>query len=562
MLEKGILPIGTSDFRELRRDGSYYIDKSFAIEELMKNNTRVYLLPRPRRFGKTLLQSTFRYFFEKEEKDNEWLFEDLVIYKTDIFKKHFAKYPVIYLTFKDVKEANIEMALEKIFDLILDEFSRHEKSIKNHIDKLDMMEKIRYKRIISLKATGSDYESSLKLLSKLLYLAYDSQVIFLLDEYDTPIQTAFFEGYYDKMIKFFKPFLGGVLKDNDKYLKKAVLTGILRVSGESMFSDVNNLRNCTILNKMFSTSCGFTLTETKNMLKDFGLEAKSDEIINWYNGYNFAGNTILNPWSLIHYVANEEFIPYWANTSSNSLIRTMVENSETLRGDLEILLNGGFVTQSINSNITFENRNFFFNDEILYSFLFFSGYLKCKEEKLEKYTNECSLKIVNVECHYIFRNILKEWVNGSFSNRKVEKMLKSLINVDLETFEIIFAEFVRDTLSFYDTAKTPENVYHSFLLGLLVHLNDYEIDSNPEAGYGRLDIMILHKTDKKKPAIIIELKTINEYKNETKEKALENAVKQIKEKEYIALAKKRGYNNITAFGLVFEGKRVWIKEVL
>jgi len=196
MLEKGILPIGTSDFRELRRDGSYYIDKSFAIEELMKNNTRVYLLPRPRRFGKTLLQSTFRYFFEKEEKDNEWLFEDLVIYKTDIFKKHFAKYPVIYLTFKDVKEANIEMALEKIFDLILDEFSRHEKSIKNHIDKLDMMEKIRYKRIISLKATGSDYESSLKLLSKLLYLAYDSQVIFLLDEYDTPIQTAFFEGYY------------------------------------------------------------------------------------------------------------------------------------------------------------------------------------------------------------------------------------------------------------------------------------------------------------------------------------------------------------------------------
>jgi len=370
------------------------------------------------------------------------------------------------------------------------------------------------------------------------------------------------EGYYDKMIKFFKPFLGGVLKDNDKYLKKAVLTGILRVSGESMFSDVNNLRNCTILNKMFSTSCGFTLTETKNMLKDFGLEAKSDEIINWYNGYNFAGNTILNPWSLIHYVANEEFIPYWANTSSNSLIRTMVENSETLRGDLEILLNGGFVTQSINSNITFENRNFFFNDEILYSFLFFSGYLKCKEEKLEKYTNECSLKIVNVECHYIFRNILKEWVNGSFSNRKVEKMLKSLINVDLETFEIIFAEFVRDTLSFYDTAKTPENVYHSFLLGLLVHLNDYEIDSNPEAGYGRLDIMILHKTDKKKPAIIIELKTINEYKNETKEKALENAVKQIKEKEYIALAKKRGYNNITAFGLVFEGKRVWIKEVL
>ena len=562
MKKKEILPIGTSDFRELRRDGSYYIDKTLAIKELIENNTRVYLLPRPRRFGKTLLQTTFRYFFEKEEEDNEWLFKDLAIYQTEIFKKHFAKYPVIYLTFKDVKESNFETTLEKIYSLIREEFARHKKNIINSVEKLDDENQNRYRRIISSNATDIDYKNSLKLLSKLLYLSYNEQVIFLLDEYDTPIQTAFFKDYYNEMIEFFKPFLGGILKDNDRYLKKAVITGILRVSGESMFSDVNNLRNCTILQKTLSTSCGFTLSETKQMIKDFGHKSKSKEIIDWYDEYNFAGETILNPWSLINYMANDEFNAYWVNTSSNSLIRVMVENSQMFREDLKVLLNGGMITKAIDSNITFDSPNFFFNDEILYSFLFFSGYLKCDNNRRDINQNYiCNLSIVNIECRYIFSKIVRRWINSSYQNYKLQEMLKSLTNGEIKLFEKLFSIFVKETLSFYDTAKNPENVYHAFLLGLLVNLSEYEIISNQESGFGRLDVMVLHKFDKSRPAIIMELKTIDEFEEETREKALKSAVKQIKDKEYITTANKRGYFNIYAFGVVFEGKRVWVKEV-
>ena len=560
--KRNILPIGTSDFRELRRDGSYYIDKSLAIQELMENNTRVYLLPRPRRFGKTLLQTTFRYFFEKEEENNEWLFKDLAIYKTETFEKHFAKYPVIYLTFKDVKESSFEMNFDKIATLIRVEFNRHEDMINRVVDKASREDREIYKKIISNRASENDYKNSLKVLSKLLFLSYNQQVVFLLDEYDTPIQTAFFNKYYDDMMNFFKPFLGGALKDNDRYLKKAVITGILRVSGESMFSDVNNLEVCTILYKTFSTSCGFTINETQKMLADFGLEEKQEKIIDWYDGYNFAGETILNPWSLINYIKNDEFNPYWANTSSNSLIRTMVENSQMFRKDLKVLINGGSIEKIIDSNITFDNPNFFYNDEILYSFLFFSGYLKCNNRRRDANENTiCDLTIVNVECRYIFSKIVRGWLNSSFQNYKLQEMLKALTNGELKLFEKLFSIFVKETLSFYDTAKNPENVYHAFLLGILVHLGEYEVISNQEAGFGRLDVMILHKMDKSRPAIVMELKTIDEFDEETKDGALKSAVKQIEEKEYITTANRRGYYNICAFGLVFEGKRAWVREV-
>jgi hypothetical protein len=453
------------------------------------------------------------------------------------------------------------MSLNKIYDLILDEFSIHQKIIEAHIDKLDMLDRMRYKRLMSLKAKQEDYENSLRILSKLLYYAYNTQVVFLLDEYDTPIQTAFFKGYYNEMIEFFKPFLGGVLKDNDRYLKKAVITGILRVSGESMFSDVNNLEVCTILYETFSTSCGFTIDETKQMLKDFGLDKNSKKIIDWYDGYNFAGETILNPWSLINYVKNREFNAYWVNTSSNSLIRVMVENSQMFREDLKVLLSGGYIEKIIDSNITFDTPNFFFNEKILYSFLFFSGYLKCDNRRLIMGRNHCRLKIVNIECQVVFENSISNWLSSSYQNYKLQEMLKSLTNGEIKLFEKLFSIFVKETLSFYDTAKNPENVYHAFLLGLLVNLSEYEIISNQESGFGRLDVMVLHKFDKSKPAIIMELKTIDEFEEETREKALKSAVKQIKDKEYITTANKRGYFNIFAFGVVFEGKRVWVKEI-
>ncbi|MEA3314448.1 MAG: AAA family ATPase [Campylobacterota bacterium] len=555
-MKKQKLPIGKSDYKSIIEDGYYYIDKTMGIEELIDASGEVILLPRPRRFGKTLFQTMLYYFFDINERD-ESIYKDKAIYNTDTFKNHFGKYPVIYLTFKDIKEGDFEKFKEKMFSIIRDEVIKYSKKCDISLidESIDILN-----RIIQNNGLQTDYESSLKILSKLLYLTYNQKAILLIDEYDTPIQTAFLKGYYEDVIDFFKPFLGSVLKDNDRYLKKSVLTGILRVSKESMFSDLNNLKVCTILDNKFSTICGFTIDEIKKMLIDYDLENQTEDVINWYNGYKFGKTTILNPWSLLNYIDEEEFNVYWAQTSANEMIRTLIENSNSFKENLDILLNGGVVEQRIDSNITFKENNFYFKDSLLYSFLFFSGYLRCNE-KSRTAPFICKLSLVNKEIEYIFDTIIQDWIEESFENNKLQMMLKALINIDLETFEMIFSEFVRDTLSFYDVGKKVEAIYHTFLLGLLVNLKDYEIISNKEAGYGRVDIIVVHKTNLDKPAIVMELKTINEFKEETKEIALDKAVEQIKEKDYISYCQNRGYKNITAFGVVFDGKRVWIKSV-
>ncbi|MEA3315901.1 MAG: AAA family ATPase [Campylobacterota bacterium] len=553
------LPIGKSDYKSIIEDGYYYIDKTMGIKELMDASGEVILLPRPRRFGKTLFQTMLYYFFDINESD-ESIYKDKAIYKTDTFKNHFGKYPVIYLTFKDIKEPNIELTFQKMYDLIDFEISRYVKDIDKHCDKLNPKELRSYEKLKSFEANRGDYEQSLKILSKLLFFTYNQKAILLIDEYDTPIQSAFLKGYYEDVIDFFKPFLGSVLKDNDRYLKKSVLTGILRVSKESMFSDLNNIDTNTILDNSFSSCFGFTIDETKKMLIDYDLENQTEEVINWYNGYIFGDTTILNPWSLINFTYKKVFNVYWAQTSSNEMIRTLIENSNSFKENLDVLLNGGAIEQRIDSNITFKENNFYFKDSLLYSFLFFSGYLRCNE-KSRTAPFICKLSLVNKEIEYIFDTIIQDWIEESFENNKLQMMLKALINSDLKLFERVFSEFVRDTLSFYDVGKKVEAVYHAFLLGLLVNLKDYEIISNKEAGYGRVDIIVVHKTNLDKPAIVMELKTIDDFEEEDKNSALESAVKQIKEKDYISYCKNRGYKNITAFGVVFDGKRVWIKGV-
>jgi len=564
-MKKQKLPIGASDFKAIREDRKYYIDKTSLINELLDASGDVILLPRPRRFGKTLNLSMLRYFFEDREDKEEIkaLFEGLAISKTGEFASHFGKYPVIYLTFKDIKEPDMEMTLQKIFILIREELSRHFQKIKSVFGHLDENDVNRYQNLKSGNSDRSDYENSIKLLSKLLSQAYGQKCIILIDEYDTPIQNAYIEGYYDEIIKFLKPFLGATLKDNDAYLKKAVLTGILRVSRESIFSDLNNLVVHTLLDTDFSDQFGFTGAEVEQILKDYDLSETLEEVYRWYNGYRIGETTIFNPWSIVNYVSNKKFDVYWANTSSNQVIKTLIAFSHSFRNNLKVLLNGGEIEQVVNPNIVFDDLapKFEFKDELLYSFLFFSGYLKYSTKRFEKGKHICQLSIVNMECQTIFEHSISGWIEDSFDNQKLKTVLKSLIKADLHTFEEIFSEFVRDTLSFFDTARNVENVYHAFFLGLLVNLMDYEVISNQEAGYGRVDIMLLHKTDKARPAIIMELKTISAFKEETKEKALENAVKQIKEQEYAAKAISRGYHNIVAFGVVFDGKRVWLKSL-
>ncbi|NEW61478.1 AAA family ATPase [Sulfurovum sp. bin170] len=551
------LPIGISDFKELIYENFYYIDKTDFILETIDSNAKVILLPRPRRFGKTLNLSMLNYFFNIEENNKE-LFNNLNISKNSIAMSHCAKYPIIYITFKDVKEDSFEKSFLKIKRLVSNEFKKHYKAIVD--SNIDSTDKKRVIEIIDEEASEVNIEDSFKLLSRLLTATYNQKCIVLIDEYDTPIQTAFLKGYYEEMVGFFKTFMGAVLKDNDVHIYKAVLTGILRVSKESIFSDLNNIKVYTLLNREFSDKFGFTKDETKVVLNEYNLLDSYDEVNRWYDGYTIGGKSILNPWSLLNYIDSKEFDVYWANTSSNGIIRTLIENSDEFRDDLKLLLKGEKIEKVINPNITFKDRDFNFNEEMLYSFLFFSGYLKYTSKRFERGKHYCNLAVVNIECQYIFENIISNWIADSFSNRKLRILLKSLTDGELHTFERIFSEFVRDTLSFYDTAKNIESVYHAFFLGLLINLNDYEIISNEEAGYGRVDIMVLHKQDKSRLAIIMELKTIDDFIEETKDKALQSAVKQIEEKAYVSKVQKKGYGNILSFGVVFDGKRVWIEK--
>lgn len=551
------LPIGKSDFKSIIEDNFYYIDKSNLIKEIIDSSADIILLPRPRRFGKTLNLSMLLYFFDIEE-DNRNLFDNLNISKNNRIMNECNRYPIIYITFKDVKESSFAVTLNKIYGLIRSEFGKYEKIIGSIIDDVSKEDRENYYSIINREASQDLYENGFKLLSKLLTIAYKEKCIILIDEYDTPIQTGFLKGYYEEIVGFFKTFMGAVLKDNDRYIYKGVLTGILRISKESIFSDLNNIKVYTLLDREFNSQFGFTTNEVKNMLEDYKLDSTFEEVNSWYNGYNIGGTTIFNPWSLLNYVDNRRFDIYWANTSSNDIIRILVENSDGFREDLKYLLKGESVEKVINPNITFKDRDFNFNEEMLYSFLFFSGYLKCQDKVFRDGKHYCRLNIVNIECQYIFEHIISNWISEKFSNPRLRVLLKSLTDGDLELFEEIFSEFVRDTLSFYDTAKSIESVYHAFFLGLLINLGDYEVISNEEAGYGRVDIMLLHKTDKQKLALVIELKKIR--MNETKDTALENAIKQIEDREYISRVQKRGYDNILSFGVVFDGKRVWVRD--
>ena len=564
------IPIGRSDFKVLMENDEYYIDKTNHIEEFFKTDGSIVLMPRPRRFGKTLFLTTLKYFFSNQEK-KEHLFKSTYIYNRDFFKNHFGKYPVIYLTFKDIRELNYDLMIEKIKGAIRVEIGRLLDSINVEEIENEIEYKVYLENILKDQATLADYENSLKALSVLLTKYYNTPCIVLIDEYDTPIQTAYLENYYDKAINFFRNLFTAVFKDNDLYVKKALITGILKISKESMFSGLNNLRNLTILEDELSTACGFTKDETIRLMQEYKIEKELQEkAIKMYNGYIFGKDTLIfNPWSILNFVVEKKFKAYWANTSSNDFIKFLIGKSKDFRTNLEKLLKNESIEIQINENLSFRDGELYQKDN-LFSFLFFSGYLKCKEKYYKKtyiplldgFRDDlyCKLMPTNIECSMIFRDVISSYVTDSFNNENIEEILKALVNGEIKLFEKLFSYLLRDSVSYFDTKN--ENSYHMFLLGVLTNLSyEYEIISNSEAGYGRVDIILLHKTDKEKPAIVMELKAIDEFEEEDKDDALNKAIEQIKKQSYISLVKKRGYNNILAFGLVFDGKRCWVKRI-
>lgn len=488
------LPIGVSDFRRIIEDQFYYVDKSLLIKELLDCGSAALLIPRPRRFGKTLNLSMLRYYFEKTGEDTSALFRDLAIWKQgDSYTSQQGQFPVIFLTFKDVKCSNWENCFEHLKIALSAEYDRH----LGLVDGLSELDKKRFTALLDRSASVAEYANSLKQLSVWLEREHGKSVIILIDEYDTPVQQGCLHGYDNDVIGFMRIFLSGALKDNSS-LEKAVLTGILRVAKESIFSGLNNLKVSTILAHDFSTHFGLFEHEVESMLAYYEVEPAFDQVKAWYNGYIFGETTIYNPWSILNYADEWRlgFRPYWINTSSNDLIRQLLTRAGgATKRDMETLLQGGSVRKEINDNISF--REIERSSDALWSFLLFSGYLKIvsREMDLRLYGQ---LTIPNREVVYLFEEIVIDWFRENIDDDDAKLMLKALVTGDVETFGEMFQHFVLETFSVFDAGgKEPEKVYHAFVLGLLVHLRGrYELKSNRESGFGRYDVMLIPRSGK------------------------------------------------------------------
>ena len=549
------LPIGLSDFKKLRQRDCYFIDKSEFIAEVIRENNDVLLIPRPRRFGKTLNLSMLRYFFDLNE-DAKDLFKGLRIEKMPEFQ-HQGKYPVIYLTFKDLKEPDFDTFLKKLNILVIELYDQYKFVFKDA--GLSSAENKRIEQILQGETDYTLLQISLMELSRYLSNAYQKHPVILLDEYDTPIHAGWLRGYYEEIIDFMRGLLSGAFKDNP-YLEKGVITGCLRIARESIFTGMNNLTVASILKNMFSDKFGFTPAEVKQLLEDNNLGDRYDEVMQWYNGYQFGNKTVINPWSVLNYVNEKEAHPYWANTSSNDLIRMLIEEGPSgFKQDITILLNGENIESVIDENIIFPDlKN---NIKYIYSLLFFSGYLRCQEKKNIKGTIKCKLVIPNIEIEYIFENIISNWVEKGFQNDKLKQMYRALIDGNIEEFELILNDFVITTLSYFDAkGEEPEAVYLGFIAGMLVGLgSEYSVKTNRESGYGRYDVLV-RPEDKNKQAIIMELKSVNKTRHKDFDKSIEEALKQIEDRGYARELQAEGYGNILKLAIVSNGKIVKVQR--
>lgn len=556
------LPIGIDDFREMIEKDYYYIDKTMLIRELEDSGSKCTLLPRPRRFGKTLNLSMLRYFYEKTDEDTSGLFQHLAIWQQgETYTRKQGKHPVIFVTFKDVRSPHADECLDKLKEVIRKAYLRH-KDILNSAH-LDPHEKTRYREIIELTASRSAFESSLEQLSGWLTRCYGQKAIILIDEYDTPIQEGYLHGYYDEVIGFMRNCLGAALKGNEE-LDKAVLTGILRVAKESIFSGLNNLQVCSILDSRFSTCFGFLEDEAERLLKDYGIGTRMEEVRDWYNGYLFGETVIYNPWSLLNFAMERPDgpRPYWVNTSGNGLIRQLLTRSGIgVQEDLSCLMRGESIRKKLTDFLVY--GKIAGTPDALWSFLLFSGYLKVTTKSMsddgELYA---SLAVTNKEIRYVYREIILGWFEPDIrlADRQYEKMLDALVTGNIPVFEHNFREMVQVVFSYFDTShRQPEIAYHAFSLGLLVSLRDtYEVKSNRESGDGRYDVLLLPR-DPMGKGIVLEFKKMRKEQGETLEATADAALRQIRERRYDTELRERGVRDILLLGIAFDGKQVRIK---
>ena len=536
--------IGLSDFKELIEEDFYYFDKTKFIDEIVKDGAKVKLFTRPRRFGKTLNMSMLKYFFDVEKKEeNRKLFKDLYIEKTESFKEQ-GQYPVIFLSLKDLKATTWEIMEKDIKSTVASLFLEYE----DLYYELGEFDKPLFKKIATKEEGIENLKEALKVLVKILYKKYNKKVVILIDEYDSPLVSAYINGYYGKAKDFFKTFYSTVLKDNN-YLQMGVLTGIIRVIKAGIFSDLNNLRTYTILSDDYTDSYGLTEEEVEKSLKDYGIEAEISKVKDWYDGYKFGDSEVYNPWSILNFLQDKELRAYWVDTSGNDLINNVLKmKNKNIITALERLFNGEGLRQNLSG--TSDLSKILSNDEI-WELLLFSGYLTI-EEKIDQ--DNYILRLPNKEVKSLFRKTFIETYIARGS--KLSFLMESLIENKIEDYEENLQEILLTSVSYNDTKKGNEAFYHGLIMGMGLYLEgEYITKSNIESGLGRYDFLIEPK-NKSKRAFIMEFKSTDSV--EKLEEVSKEALKQIEDKKYDISLKQNGIKEITFIGIAFCGKQIKI----
>ena len=550
------LPIGVEDFKRLVDNGYYFVDKTLMIKELLENKETVNLFTRPRRFGKTLNMSMLQRFFEATEKSNAYLFDGLKIAAYPEYMAYQGQYPVISISLKSMKRASYQEAYFEYVKLLSDEFERHEIILQS--DAVSEEDKLEFQKIKKRIAEPKEYNSAVKLLSKCLQKVYQKNVIILIDEYDVPLENAYHEGFYDDMTNLVRSCFESALKTNPS-LEFAVLTGCLRVSRESIFTGLNNLKTYSITKNKFSQYFGFTQAEMQEILQTFSLEQYAGTIAKWYDGYRFGLTEIYNPWSVLNcidsYLQNDMVAcePYWSNTSSNRIVKRLIEESnERTKSMVEELINGTPIHTQIFEDVTYGTIDV--NQDYIWSFLLFTGYLKiisCETIGDETYYD---MVIPNVEIKSIYKNTIRSWFIDHINRDSRTDILESVIHADAEKLEDLLCTWLTNTISCFDE---QENYYHGFVTGLVSGFNGYMVVSNRESGNGRFDLVVKQRS-RWHHAAILEFKVVEKYNQMTK--ACEDALKQIEEKDYEASLRDEQYENIAKLGICFCQKRCRVKS--
>lgn len=539
------IPIGLSDFKEIIEDNYYYIDKTKLIDDLIKDGSKVKLFTRPRRFGKTLNMSMLSYFFDIVNADeNRKLFKDLYIENTESFK-YQGENPVIYISLKELKNKSYYDLVEDLKILISKLFYEY----RGIIEKLDEFKAPIFKDYITRNSSENDLKNSLGFLSQVLYENYEKKAVIIIDEYDTPIVSAYEHGYYADGISFFRTFLGAALKDN-KYLQMGVMTGILRVAKEGIFSGLNNLAVYTILDNDYSNFFGLTEDEVEKTLVEYQIDYRIDDVKEWYDGYKFGDNEIYNPWSILNFLSNKTLESYWINTSDNFLIKKILNNTDdVLIEELTEIFNYQPLEKTIDKSSNMIDLN---NKKEIWQLLLFSGYLTI-QNKTETTADSYLLKIVNKEVYNFFK---KTFIDNYLADESLfAKMMISLLDKDLKAFEQHLQKILLLSFSYYDGAN-EEKFYHNLILGMILYLDRrYKVHSNKEIGFGRYDI-VLEPKNSNDIAYIFEFKVAKS--SEELERKVNEALEQIKNQKYDVDLKEKGYN-ILNIGMAFCGKEVKVK---